>query len=109
MCVWLVVFIWCFVRFEYSFAANDVQQALTEKFTWKSIEFAWPSDAEKQDALHNGNYVPENNFPFSVDVWGPKLFIAVPRYCNRVVYSILYSSMFCLHLNSLKIEFQKNN
>lgn len=106
MCVWLVVFIWCFVRFEYSFAANDVQQALTEKFTWKSIEFAWPSDAEKQDALHNGNYVPENNFPFSVDVWGPKLFIAVPRYCHRI--AIPFDMHVGQHLNFIKSNFENN-
>lgn len=81
----IVVIFLCSMGFGNSFAANNVPQKLTEKFAWKSIEYAWISDAAKQDAIQNGHYVPQNNLPFSLDIWGDKLFIAVPRY-DMTVY-----------------------
>lgn len=57
--------------------ANDVPQTLTNKFAWKgNIEYAWESEPEKS----RRGYVPENNLPFSIDVWNDKLFISIPRY-----------------------------
>lgn len=59
--------------------ANDVKHSLTEKFAWKSIEFAWRTDAEEQDAQLKKYYISENNLPMGIDVWSNKLFITIPR------------------------------
>lgn len=82
----LYLFVLCLLPFQHILGENnDVRPALTEKFVWKSIEFAWPSDADKQDAILNGYYIPQNNLPLvSLDVWGDKLFIAIPRYSIHI-------------------------
>lgn len=53
---------------------------LTEKFKWKEVQYDWPSDSAKEDAIREGRYKPENNLILGLDVWNDKLFITVPRY-----------------------------
>lgn len=52
---------------------------LREKFKWKEVTYAWPSDAAKEDAITSGRYKSENNLILGLDVWNDKLFITVPR------------------------------
>jgi hypothetical protein len=52
---------------------------LEEKFSWKELEFAWPSEEDKQEAIKSGKYIESNNLPLGLDVWNDKLFITVPR------------------------------
>lgn len=52
---------------------------LQEKFRWKEVAYAWPSESVKEDAIKSGRYQPENNLPLGLDVWKDKLFITVPR------------------------------
>lgn len=53
---------------------------LQEKFRWKEVSYAWPSESAKVDAIKTGRYQPENNLPLGLDVWGNRLFITVPRF-----------------------------
>lgn len=52
---------------------------LEEKYTWQQLEYAWPSDVVKQQAIQSGRYKIEDNLPLGLDVWRDKLFITVPR------------------------------
>lgn len=52
---------------------------LDELFAWKELEFTWPNEAVKQDAIKKGAYIPENNLPLGMAVWRDKLFVTVPR------------------------------
>lgn len=52
---------------------------LTEKFRWKELEYKWPSEAAKQEAIKSGQYNADNNLPLGLEVWKDKLFITVPR------------------------------
>ena len=52
---------------------------LEEKFSWKELDFAWPSEDVKQEALKTGRYIESHNLPLGLDVWKNKLFITVPR------------------------------
>lgn len=52
---------------------------LDEKFAWQQLEYAWPSEVAKQQAIQNGKYIIEDNLPLGLDVWNDKLFITVPR------------------------------
>jgi hypothetical protein len=52
---------------------------LDEKFSWKELEFAWPSEEIKRDAIRSGKYIESNNLPLALEVWKDKLFITVPR------------------------------
>lgn len=86
-CPHFAVLIWCLVRFQCS-----VGDQLTEKFAWKELEYDWPADAADAAAKRaERNYKPENNLPLSIDVWGSKVFIAVPRYISFAHYISLAS------------------
>lgn len=52
---------------------------IEEVFAWKEMEFTWPSQAAKNEALKKGAYVPENNLPLGMGRWKNKLFVTVPR------------------------------
>lgn len=60
--------------------ANGFGAKLQEKFRWKEVSYAWPSESAKEDAMKTGRYQPENNLPLGLDVWKNKLFITVPRF-----------------------------
>lgn len=53
---------------------------LDQKYAWQQLEYAWPSEAVKQQAIESGRYKIEDNLPLGLDVWQDKLFITVPRY-----------------------------
>lgn len=59
--------------------ASAAGKKLEEKFSWKELEFNWPSEEVKQEAIRSGKYVESNNLPLGLDVWKNKLFITVPR------------------------------
>lgn len=72
---------------------------LEEKYSWKELDFAWPSEEIKQEAIRTGRYVEGHNLPLGLDVWKDKVFITVPRYAlldNDLLhfgcYLIFYSS-----------------
>lgn len=52
---------------------------LKEKFKWREVEFDWPSQEAKQEAISSGKYVVSNNLPLGLERWHDKLFITVPR------------------------------
>jgi hypothetical protein len=52
---------------------------LQEKFAWKQLEFDWPSESAKEQAIQSGQYIPINNLPVGIEVWRNKLFMTVPR------------------------------
>lgn len=60
------------------------------KFAWRELEFAWPSNAVRQEALDNGKYVPSNNLPLAFDVWRDKIFLTVPRWKTGVGSTLNY-------------------
>lgn len=53
---------------------------LEEKYFWKELEFAWPSEEIKQEAIKSGKYIESHNLPLGLEVWRDKIFITVPRY-----------------------------
>lgn len=52
---------------------------LEERFSWKELDFAWPSEEAKQEAIKSGKYIESHNLPLGLEVWKDKLFITVPR------------------------------
>lgn len=56
---------------------------LEQKYRWKEVSFAWPSEAAKDEAISSGRYKISNNLPLGLDVWKDKLFITVPRYTEN--------------------------
>lgn len=77
-----------FALFTLAVASVAGSHLLHEKFAWRELEFSWPSDAVREESLHNGNYIPANNLPLVFDVWRDKAFFTVPRCVWREIISI---------------------
>ncbi|XP_053959654.1 protein yellow [Anastrepha ludens] len=63
---------------------------LEERFSWKQLEFEWPSEQAEKEAISTGHYVPENNLPLGLERWNNKLFVTVPRWKAGVAASLNY-------------------
>ncbi|EZA61730.1 hypothetical protein DMN91_004410 [Ooceraea biroi] len=61
-------------------------------FEWKTIDFEWPSDEQRQYALLRGDYVPANNFPSTVKFWKDKMYITLPRWKDGVPVTLAVTS-----------------
>lgn len=71
----------CFALILFTVCIHNVISAkLEQKYRWKEIQYAWPSESAKEEAITSGRYKPENNLILGLDVWKDKLFITVPRY-----------------------------
>ncbi|CAH1115367.1 unnamed protein product [Psylliodes chrysocephalus] len=63
---------------------------LNDVFEWKELNFVWPSEEAKSNALKNGDYIPDNNLPLGLARWKDKLFVTVPRWKAGVAASLNY-------------------
>lgn len=41
-------------------------------YAWKEVDFLYPSEIERNEAISNGNFVPENVLINDVDAWPGK-------------------------------------
>lgn len=63
---------------------------LQQKYSWKEIEYEWPTAEAEQEAIKSGAYKQENNLPLGLDKWRNKMFITVPRWKAGVASSLNY-------------------
>ncbi|XP_024867451.1 protein yellow-like [Temnothorax curvispinosus] len=61
-------------------------------FEWKSIDFEWPSDEERQYAITRGDYIPANNFITTVKFWKDKMYLTLPRWKDGVPVTLSVTS-----------------
>lgn len=80
---------------------------LQEKFRWKEVSYAWPSESAKVDAIKTGRYQPENNLPLGLDVWGNRLFITVPRFVCILYIQIISYVMHDINVVNDKFVFKQ--
>jgi hypothetical protein len=70
------------------FVNGQVQKPLRMVSQWNQMEFAFPSDNERQSAIDNGNFVAGNSILIDVDVdykdMGSRVFVTIPRFQNGV-------------------------
>jgi len=59
--------------------ALAVSHATEVMYEWSSIEYDWPSDAEKQAAIADGRFVPSNVALVGVKEFDGNLFVGTPR------------------------------
>ncbi|CAH0555325.1 unnamed protein product [Brassicogethes aeneus] len=65
-------------------------QKLETVYEWKEVEFAWPSEEAKANAIKEGQYISANNLPLGLDRWKDKLFVTVPKWKAGVASSLTY-------------------
>lgn len=59
-------------------------------FQWKQLDFEFPTSDARQEAIDSREFVPENNLPLGLEVYGDRLFITVPRWKSGVPASLTY-------------------
>lgn len=57
---------------------------------WKQLDYAFPSEEARQEAILKGEFIPENNLPLGLEVHDDRLFITVPRWRKGVAASLNY-------------------
>lgn len=68
-------------------------------YQWKILDFQYPSDAHRQQAIQSGDFVPENNLPLGVDRSGDRLFVTMPRWKNGVPASLAWLPLPPVYVN----------
>ncbi|XP_057653642.1 protein yellow [Diorhabda carinulata] len=67
--------------------------SLKVAFQWKQIDYDFPSPEAKWDATNKRQYIPENNLPLGLEVYGDRIFITLPRWKEGVAASLTYIKM----------------
>lgn len=62
---------------------------LQERYSWTQLDFAFPSQSIKEQAIAARDYIPQNGLPVGVEHWGNKLFVSVPRWRDGKLLNIL--------------------
>ncbi|CAG5126278.1 unnamed protein product [Candidula unifasciata] len=64
-----------------------VSQTSAQKFgdavlvhEWNQLEFAWPSNAEKEAAIQNQTYVPERSMLAGIKIHKDNVYVTIPRW-----------------------------
>lgn len=75
-----------------------VQQAvaadrLRVAYEWKQIDFAYRTAGDRQAAIEDGTFVPENVIPVGVERHEQRLFVTLPRWKTGVPASLAYIDM----------------
>ncbi|XP_050671340.1 protein yellow-like isoform X3 [Leptidea sinapis] len=53
-------------------------------YKWKQIDFEFPSEAARYQALANRDYVPENVLPLGLEIWGSRIWVTLPSWRRGV-------------------------
>ncbi|KAJ0179815.1 hypothetical protein K1T71_004406 [Dendrolimus kikuchii] len=80
------------LSFIIALAAASICNAATPqlRFAWKMVDFTWSSPAEKENAIKENLYVPENNLPLGMVRWKNKVFVTLPKWKKGVASSLNY-------------------
>lgn len=66
---------------------------LQERYNWKQLDFVFPNQRLKQQALASGDYVPTNGLPVGIERYENKLFVSVPRWKDGIPSTLNYIDM----------------
>lgn len=59
-------------------------------YEWKQLDFDYPNEEARRQAIENQEFVPENNLPLGLEVYKDRVFITVPRWKSGVPASLAY-------------------
>ncbi|KAK5640790.1 hypothetical protein RI129_009337 [Pyrocoelia pectoralis] len=53
---------------------------LKTHYFWKQVNFAYPSKADRQNAIASGEFVQKNNLPLGIEVDKHRIFVSFPKW-----------------------------
>ncbi|XP_066994513.2 dopaminechrome tautomerase [Anabrus simplex] len=57
---------------------------LREVYGWSELDIFFPDPSLREAAILSGNYIPANNLPLGIEVWGDRIFIALPKWKDGI-------------------------
>ncbi|CAG9817905.1 unnamed protein product [Phaedon cochleariae] len=64
---------------------------LTVAFQWKQLDFEYPSDTSRHQAIVSRDFISENNVPLGLEVYEDRLFLTIPKWkADGVAASLAY-------------------
>lgn len=79
--------------------AND---NLKIAFQWKIMDFEYPSQQARQEAISSKSFVAENVIPIGLEVYKNRLFVTLPRWKAGVPATLTYID---LDMNGMLVMF----
>lgn len=70
-----------------------VRTDLREAYSWRQIDYLFPTEQIKTQAIESGQYIAENNVPVGLEVWEDRVFVTVPRWKDGVAASLTYFNL----------------
>ncbi|XP_050523549.1 protein yellow isoform X4 [Daktulosphaira vitifoliae] len=71
----------------------SVNDRLREVFNWRQVDFVFPDQQTRQQAINNREFIQANNMPLGLEVWRNRLFITVPRWKAGVASTLNYINL----------------
>lgn len=62
-------------------------------YEWSQLDFQFPTPEARQQAIDNRSFIPENNIPMGLEIFGDRLFVTVPRWRTGVPASLNYVNL----------------
>ncbi|XP_060802926.1 L-dopachrome tautomerase yellow-f-like [Amyelois transitella] len=53
-------------------------------YKWKQIGFEYSTQMQRRRAILERSFIPENNLPLGLEVWGSRVFVTIPRWKKGV-------------------------
>ncbi|KAM8721048.1 hypothetical protein ACLKA7_006995 [Drosophila subpalustris] len=74
-------------------SATQAAYKLQERYSWNQLDFAFPNDRLKEQAIATGDYIPQNALPVGVEHFGNRLFVTIPRWRDGIPATLTYINM----------------
>lgn len=73
-------------------AVTSATIRLQERYSWNVLDWEYPDEYSRQQAIVSGALIPENALPVGVERWRNKLFVTVPRWRpGNIFFYIVYT------------------
>jgi hypothetical protein len=83
----------CFFAVSLCCHDSNATYKLQERYSWNQLDFAFPNQRLKEQAISSGDYIPRNALPVGVEHWGNRLFVTVPRWRDGIPATLTYINM----------------
>lgn len=74
-------------------SSSQAAYKLQERYSWNQLDFAFPNDRLKEQAIATGDYIPQNALPVGIEHFGNRLFVTIPRWRDGIPATLTYINM----------------
>lgn len=79
-----------FLIFPILFTKVECNDNLRVAYEWKQIDFNYPSEEQRQQAIDSKEFIAANVIPLGLEVYRSRLFVTLPRWKGGVPASLAY-------------------